>query len=156
MRKGLLLLAVAVAFPSLASAGVHNMGGCGLGAMIFRDNDKGQQILAATTNGTSGNQTFGITSGTLGCTEDGRVKLDRERIVFAESNLPSLKRDMASGNGQFIDSLASLYGFQAVQERRAFARFVQLNFEAIVPDETITASQMLINLDKTLAAKPLS
>jgi hypothetical protein len=27
----------------------------------------GNQILAATTNGTSGNQTFGITTGTLNC-----------------------------------------------------------------------------------------
>src|SRR5690554_3540402 len=43
--------------------------GCGLGtAVIFPDaNQWYEHVLAATTNDTSGNQTFGMTSGTLGC-----------------------------------------------------------------------------------------
>ncbi len=42
--------------------------GCGLGTMVF-DGQQGKvyKVLGATTNGTSGNQTFGITFGTLGC-----------------------------------------------------------------------------------------
>lgn len=48
--------------------------GCGLGSMAWR----GQsgilpQVAAATTNGTFGNQTFGITFGTSGCDPNGRI-----------------------------------------------------------------------------------
>ena len=51
---------------SMAFAGTGS--GCGLGATVF----EGQSglfpnVLAATTNGTFGNQTFGLTSGTSGC-----------------------------------------------------------------------------------------
>ena len=42
--------------------------GCGLGSMIIKNqNSTMLQAIAATTNGTSGNQTFGITSGTSNC-----------------------------------------------------------------------------------------
>jgi len=40
----------------------YGMAGCGLGAMLFgHENSTGKQVLAATTNGTFGTQTFGIT-----------------------------------------------------------------------------------------------
>ncbi|HMX95743.1 MAG TPA: DUF3015 family protein, partial [Elusimicrobiota bacterium] len=78
MKKLLALGFVAAMVPSLALAkgGNHPMGGCGLGYVLFGNNDNTpvMQILAATTNGTSANQTFGMTSGTSGCTEDGAVK----------------------------------------------------------------------------------
>jgi hypothetical protein len=65
------VLALALATPvALAQQDeTANSTGCGLGTIIF-EGQKGiaPQVLAVTTNGTSGNQTFGITSGTLGCT----------------------------------------------------------------------------------------
>ena len=42
--------------------------GCGLGSLVIKDQSTVMlQVLAATTNGTSGSQTFGITSGTSNC-----------------------------------------------------------------------------------------
>ena len=54
---------------SLALANASGPAGCGLGStVVFPDaNQWYQHVMAATTNATSGNQTFGMTSGTLGC-----------------------------------------------------------------------------------------
>ena len=51
-----------------------NSVGCGVGSQLF-DGQSGvaPQVLAVTTNGILGNQTFGISSNTLGCKSDGTV-----------------------------------------------------------------------------------
>src|SRR5688572_11955290 len=113
MKKLFALSLVAALAPSLAiAAGNHPMGGCGLGYLLLsnRDNDKVTQVLGATTNGTFGSQTFGISSGTSGCTEDGAVKFAKESEVFAEVNLDSLRREMAMGRGEYVETFASLLG----------------------------------------------
>ena len=96
MKKGSLLVAAITFVPHLgfAASGNHPMAGCGLGYLLFsnKDNSKVTQILGGTTNGTFGSQTFGITSGTSGCTEDGAVKFAKEAEVFAEVNHEALKR----------------------------------------------------------------
>ena len=149
-KKTLLVASCAMAFSAAAQAGVHNMGGCGLGAMLFKENDKVSQVLAATTNGTFGNQTFGISTGSLGCTKDGMVKLDRERIVFAETNFASLKREMAQGQGKYLNSLASLYGYKTAEQKKAFSGLVQSKYETLIASERTTAAEMLTALDATL------
>ena len=75
MRYIAALMALALLAPGTVFAGTgggQNMAGCGLGSMLFKDNNntKGVQSTAATTNGTFYNQYLGITSGTLGCTGD--------------------------------------------------------------------------------------
>src|SRR6202022_366645 len=102
MRRFLALGLVAGLLPSLAlAAGNHPMAGCGLGYLLLsnKDNTKVTQVLGATTNGTFGTQTFGISSGTSGCTEDGAVKVAKAAEVYAEVNLDSLRREMAMGKG---------------------------------------------------------
>src|ERR1017187_2073298 len=103
MRKLLALSLAATLVPSLVLArGNHPMAGCGLGYILLsnKDNEKSTQILGATTNAT-GIQTFGISSGTSGCTEDGAVKVARATEVFAEVNLASLRQEMAIGQGEY-------------------------------------------------------
>ena len=56
--------------------------GCGLGSMIITKNTKVMQVLAATTNGTSGSQTFGITFGTSNCSANGLVQNDKQIQYF--------------------------------------------------------------------------
>ena len=113
MRKLLVAsLAIMMMAPMLALAkGNHPMAGCGLGYLLLShgDNSKGTQILGATTNGT-GVQTFGISSGTSGCTEDGAVKLAKSAETYAEVNLDSLRREMAEGQGEYVRTFASLLG----------------------------------------------
>ena len=60
-------LASAVVLTSASFAGSYGDAGCGFGSMIFGNQAGFMQVFAATTNGTSGSQTFGITTGTLNC-----------------------------------------------------------------------------------------
>lgn len=87
-----------------AFAQSYGMAGCGLGSVVFGDQKGFIQIAAATTNGTFGTQTFGITSGTSNCVEgEGDVS------YFIETNRPALKNDIAKGHGETLTSLAQLY-----------------------------------------------
>src|SRR6266545_2071443 len=45
----------------------YGLAGCGLGSMLIGSKPGIVQIFAATTNGSFGTQTFGITSGTSNC-----------------------------------------------------------------------------------------
>lgn len=87
----------------------HKMAGCGLGSMVIQDSDKWMQVLAATLNGT-GFQTIAMSFGTSNCTEDGVMQASREKEGFIEANAVELRRDLAVGNGEYLSSLASLYG----------------------------------------------
>ena len=88
MKKFLVSAAFVAAF-SASQAFALDSTGCGLGSIIF----KGQvgtipQILAVTTNGSFGTQTFGISSGTSGCDQNGRVSGGTGKIfAFLEKNM---------------------------------------------------------------------
>ena len=101
-----------ISSPSSLFAGNYGMAGCGLGAVIYGA-DGGGQISAATTNSLFGNQLFGITTGTLECTDDGVIKVEVQQKVYAFQNFDSLKREMARGEGERLTSLAMLMGCSA-------------------------------------------
>ena len=145
MMKRALYAAVAAAVLSSAAfaAGGQNDAGCGLGSMLFKEDKPVHQILAATTNGTFGNQTFGITTGTLGCTSGGLLKASREREVFTAANFRALERELAAGQGEYVSSLAALTGCKA----EPFAAFAKSHYEALLPSAATTPAQLLQNLD---------
>ncbi len=92
------------AFSQTGEAGPYGMAGCGLGAVLFGDQPGKIQILAATSNGiVSGNQTFGMTTGTLGCG-------DRNKFVkaqqFIEVNKVAVENDLARGGGETLSALS--------------------------------------------------
>jgi hypothetical protein len=100
--KKLIILAV-FAFAGTASANSIGPAGCGLGNLMFGGNDT--QVLAATTNGSSYTQLFGITSGTSNCTDGGgTAKLES----FIEGNRVALATEAARGSGETISSLAQI------------------------------------------------
>ena len=88
--------------------------GCGLGKLIWSDagNQKSiaPQVLQSTTNGTFGSQTFGISTGTSGCTNDGTVMGEHKVNFFASVNYDNLAQEMAQGGGEHLSSLAELMG----------------------------------------------
>ena len=132
MKKLLAVVSVAALFPMTAmAAGENNIGNCGWGSKLF-DGQSGiaPQVLAVTTNGTFGNQTFGITSGTSGCTQDGTVRSSWKMALFIDGNREALARDMSIGSGETLDSLALLMGVDA-QDRDAFNRSAKANFARI-------------------------
>lgn len=111
------------------AAGGYGSAGCGLGSLVFQKND-GTQILAATTNGTFGSQTFGITFGTSNCNSQGMVKISMARQSFIEANYKDLSRDAANGSGEYVNSLARLYGYSQKDEA-GFAQLLQKNHAAV-------------------------
>ena len=151
-----LAAAIALVAPGLALAkgGNHPMAGCGLGYVLFGHNDNSpvMQVLAATTNGISGNQTFGMTTGTSGCTDDGAVKFVKEAEVYAEVNLDSLRSEMAAGQGEFVNSFAALLGARGEQIPQMVQLF-QKDYSQISPTSATTSAEMLENLKGVLSAK---
>ena len=129
MKKLLAVATVAAVFPLSALA--DNVGSCGWGTKLF-DGQSGvaPQVLAVTTNGFLGNNTFGITSGTSGCTQDGTVKSSWKTALFIDGNKQALARDMSVGSGEALDSLALLMGVEA-QDRDAFNRAAKRNMARI-------------------------
>lgn len=157
IRKAIVLAAVVGVAPLTAFAGNNNVGSCGWGSKVF-DGQSGiaPQVLAVTTNGTFGNQTFGISSGTSGCTQDGTVSSTWKMAMFIDGNKHQLARDMATGGGETLDALAALIGV-VEQDRVAFNQSMKANFgkiyrsDAASSDEIVTALKDVLTQDATLA-----
>lgn len=128
------LIAGAILVTSSTMAFASSPAGCGLGtAVVFKDADEWHEhVLAATTNGTSGNQTFGMTSGTLGC-EAANGPLAHVQS-FMDDNMDQLALDSAKGQGETLAALAEVMGVEA-QDTAAFNRTMQTNFDAIFAAE---------------------
>jgi hypothetical protein len=156
MRKLTLLFAmVGVLFTASAARaqqGGYGMAGCGLGSLLFgNDNTTLMQILAATTNGTFGSQTFGITSGTSNCTAGGVVKAEREQAAFAEVNFQDLKRNMAAGGGEFLMSFSTLLGCED-SAKPVFFKMSQEKLEVILPSEASGPMDLVAGLKTQIRA----
>ncbi len=149
MKKLCVVASVLALAPVAAMA--DNVGQCGWGSKVF-DGQSGlvPQILAVTTNGTFGNQTFGITSGTSGCTQDGKVTSSWKTSLFIDGNKEALARDMSVGGGEALDSLAHLLGIEG-QDRVAFGRMTKDNVARIFPSSNVNAQQIAMNLRDVLA-----
>jgi hypothetical protein len=152
MNTKVLVAALITLLPASAMA-VDNVGGCGVGSKLF-DGQKGvaPQVLAVTTNGTSANQTFGITSGTLGCTQDGVVKSSWKTAMFIDGNREQVARDMSSGSGESLEALSALIGVSDA-DKPAFFRVTQENFSTIFRAEAGT-EQVMAALRDVLARNP--
>lgn len=152
MKKLITVLSLVVALPTAALAANDNVGGCGLGSMVFKGQSGiGPQVLAVTTNGTSGNQTFGISTGTLGCTQDGTVHSNMKTALFIDSNKDKLARDMSVGGGEALAALSLLLGVES-QDQVAFNRLTKDNMARIFTSESVATEQVISALREVLAA----
>lgn len=108
--------------------------GCGLGtAVVFKDaNEWHEHVLAATTNGSSGNQTFGMTSGTLGC-EAANGPLAGVQ-TFMDNNMDQLAMDVAKGQGETLAALAEIIGVEAT-DQTTFNTKLQASFDTMFSSE---------------------
>ena len=152
MKRTLWLIAALTVIGTAAQAAGQNDAGCGIGSMLFKEQQPVHQIVAATTNGCFGNQTFGITTGTLGCTSGGLIKSSKEREVFVATNLRAIERELAAGKGQYASSLATLSGCGAKSEE--FLSLSKARYEKLFPTTNIGAAELIKNLDKEIAADP--
>ena len=103
--------------------------GCGLGSLIIKDQSTSVlQALAATTNGTSGNQTFGITSGTSNCNKPSDFVSNDKLNKFVEENMDELALDISAGHGETLSTVAKLMN---VENNVEFSAKLQSNFTNI-------------------------
>ena len=148
--KKLLRVAAISMIPFMASA--HDSTGCGLGSMAWR----GQQgivpqLLAVTTNGSFGTQTFGISSGTSGCDQNGRITggTGKMLVQFMENNMEQYAFDSSRGQGETLYTVAGILG---VSEEEV-ARVSKANFDALFPNEDVDAVTVALNLMDLLNVK---
>ena len=128
-----------------AGANAVDSTGCGLGSMAWRgQSGRVPQILAATTNGLFGTQTFGITFGTSGCDPNGRITGGTQKMVlaFLENNMEQYAMDAARGQGETIDTLAGVMNVDSEK----LGEVSKQNFAFLFPDQDVQAVDVTLNL----------
>jgi hypothetical protein len=131
--------------------------GCGLGKLAWSDYGRQKsiapQVMMATTNGTFGSQTFGISSGTSGCTNDGTIMAEHKASVFAAANYESLSQEMARGGGEHLASLGELMGVPE-KNRPEFFALAQTQYASLVESGDSTPAAMIHTLQSGMEAHP--
>jgi|OpeIllAssembly_1097287.scaffolds.fasta_scaffold482946_2 hypothetical protein len=135
MKKLLVMVAALSLIVAGSAFAAGGNTGCGLGTLIFKDAQNQStlvQVVAVTTNGTLGNQTFGISSGTSECTQPAKVVRNERLNEFVQANLDELARDISAGKGETLSTVAELMGVPSA-DRAAFNANLQANFQQIFP-----------------------
>ncbi len=145
VKKILSLVAVFGLVFASAEAFAAGNAGCGLGSVLLKGKKgKVMELLATCLNGTNcGNQTFAITSGTSGY-EEGAVIGMTDVEVFVAKNMDSLATDIARGNGEYVDTLASMY---KVQDVDGFKTKLKNNFDRIYTNTGVTSKEVVANIN---------
>ncbi len=128
--------------------------GCGLGSMVFGDSPGFVQIFAATTNGTSYNQAFGITTGTSNCDASGVILAEREKEIFVANNYSSLAKEMAAGEGEGLYTLAGLLGCSS-EGYAQFGSMTQQSYQQILAGGQAGAQDMLAVIEGEISRDPV-
>jgi hypothetical protein len=146
MKK--MTLAIALLASPMASMAAETGPGCGWGSMLM-DGESGvvSNVLAATTNGTFGNQTFGMTSGTAGC--DASQTIHRAAADFLDDNMEKVARDMSTGQGESLDTLANLMGIQE-EDKTTFFTLTHDNFSTIFSSDSVSSVDVMASLQEVM------
>jgi len=147
-------LQVSVAF----AVNPDNGPGCGLGKLAWADykspKNIAPQVMMATTNGTFGSQTFGISFGTSGCTNDGKVMAEHRTSLFVASAFDALSEDMARGGGEHLTALATLMAVP-VEHHAAFFAMAQQHYVALVQAGEISSVAVVKALQDAMVGHPV-
>ena len=121
---------------------------CGWGNMLLEgQSGLGAHIIATITNGTSGNATFGMTTGTNGCSTSGSLTYGGKSLIGAI--MDEFSEDVARGEGDALDAVAVAYGIEK-GDRAAFSQLLHTNFNTIFPSENVTAAEVNASIDELL------
>ena len=142
MKK--IVIAGLMVMAPLAAQASGGSAGCGLGSVLFDgQSGVGPNVLAVTTNGTFGNQTFGITTGTLGCNQNDTVTAAAD--TYLDANMERVARDMSAGRGESLETLANLIGINDA-DKAEFYTASQQNFTRIYSRDDVTSGEVLASL----------
>ena len=140
--KRILLASLLCTVSAGAFAEAPGGSGCGWGNMLF-EGQRGlpSHLVASITNGTSGNATFGMTSGTNGCSTDGTLTYNGKPMLVLSSIMTELSEDMAKGEGEALTTYAVVLGVKP-EDRAHFAAVTHAHFEQIFSSADVTAEQV--------------
>lgn len=150
MKKVLMAIALTLLMTGSAFAAgqAHTNVGCGLGTMLFQNKADGSiilQALQATTNGTSGTQTFGISSGTSECQQPGKIVQNEKLNQFVRANMDNLAKEIAMGKGETLDTFVEMMGVAPAQSDNYKAK-LQANFGKIFTSDKIVMAEVIDNV----------
>jgi hypothetical protein len=152
MRRFIAIAAVAAfAAVSANATTIRDNCGCGIGTMALGDYEATvlSQVAATFLNNLCGNQTFGITSGTLECDPATRVVRSERVREYVEGNMDHLAMDMATGQGETLHALADLMEVPA-KDRDSLFTSLQANFDNIFASEAVTADEVISGIAAVL------
>lgn len=131
--------------------------GCGAGKVLWADFKNQKNILPqafmATTNLT-GMNTFAISSGTSGCTNDGQVWAEHKVTTFASITFDNLAQEMAQGEGEHLESLAMLMGVPA-EHQAEFLSMAQDQYTSLIQDGESSPVALIRALNDAIAGHPI-
>jgi len=143
MRKlvsGIILMGASSVALAVAPGGPN----CGWGNMLFEGQSGiAPHFLASTTNGTSYNAIFGMTTGTNGCSVDEPLTYGGKEMISAV--MDEFSSDVAQGHGEALNAVAVSMGIEAA-DRAEFAKVAHENFTVIFPHENVTAEEVVTSL----------
>ncbi|ETR66762.1 MAG: hypothetical protein OMM_12370 [Candidatus Magnetoglobus multicellularis str. Araruama] len=143
MKKVCIAVLASLVLVSVTYAGSKENCGCGLGSMVLGEQDTlVMQLVISCLNGISGNQSFGITFGTLDCDKPRAIVLNEKLDRFVADNMDNLAVDMASGQGESLDALADLAEISQ-SKRPELYRALQANFDQIYPSAQTTHKEIV-------------
>ena len=157
-------IAIFVALASVSQVGIamaygnpDNGPGCGLGKLAWADfkrqKDIAPQVLMATTNATFGSQTFGISFGTSGCTNDGKVWAEHKTEFFVAATFENLAEDMARGQGEHLTALTVLLGVPP-DHQQMFYTLVQERYRELIGRGEASPGALIKAVDEAMAGHP--
>jgi hypothetical protein len=132
-------------------AAIRENVGVGLGTIIWGNFGDGliSQVCAATTNGTFWNQTFAVTSGTLGAKKADKIARQELR-EYIRGNMDVVARDVAAGRGESLDAVMDIMAVDAAR-REEMAGRLQASFGEIYASDTVTHDVVAERMASVLA-----
>lgn len=153
MKKFVIGISIVLMMSSVAMASMKENCGCGLGSVVL-ENNKGDslliQLVATFLNGLCGNQTFGISSGTLGCDKPASLVKNEIMDKYVADNMDNLAVDIASGGGESLDALSEIAGVSPEKKELVYAA-LQKNFDTIFETENVTHKTVVEKINHIIA-----
>jgi hypothetical protein len=126
-----------------AFAGAAGSSECGWGQILFEgQSGKVSHILALTTNASTGNNTFGVTTGTNGCSGSGTISYGGKSMVDVSVLMDEFSEDVARGDGEVITAVAVSLGIKP-EDRAEFKEALHENYDKLFPSQDVTTDEML-------------
>lgn len=142
--KKIILAAVLAGASTTAMADAAGGPGCGWGNMLLEgQSGLPMHLIATIINGTSGNATFGMTTGTNGCNTSGKLSYNGKSLIgMTPGMMDEIAANAAVGEGDALTALAVVLGIQP-EDRGAFKTLTQQNFTTLFPSADIQSSDFV-------------